>query len=102
MQAIGSGRFEGLIAWDPRKGDQVLIGDQVRLARDLAWQPTAWGMLIGSIVEVEATDDNPLRKRIIVATQLYPERLPTVTLKLQRAPDSDSGVRTAVEEGGGS
>ena len=97
LKSIGDGRFEGLIAWDPRSGDAIGIGDQVRLARDRAWQSTAWGMLIGTVAEVQSTDDNPLRKRVVVETLLYPERLPTVTLKLQ-APVTDSGeVRTAVE-----
>lgn len=97
LTAVGRGRFEGLVAWDPRAGAQVLPGDQVRLARDPAWQPTAWGMLVGTVVEIVTTDDNPLRKRIVVDTGLLPERLPTVTLKLPASGSDDSGLRTAVE-----
>jgi cell shape-determining protein MreC len=100
LKSIGGGRFEGLIAWDTRKGDAVTLGDQVRLARDRAWQPTAWGMLIGTVAEIQSTDENPLRKRIIVETLLYPERLPTVTLKLQAPSNASTDVRTAVEAEG--
>jgi cell shape-determining protein MreC len=101
LKSVGGGRFEGLIAWDPRQGDAIRLGDQVRLARDRAWQSTAWGMLIGTVVEIQSTDDNPLRKRVVVETMLYPERLPTVTLKLQAPASESNEVRTAVEEGGG-
>ena len=99
LKPIGGGLLQGLVARDPGQTAVVQPGQAVRLARDRAWQQTAWGMLIGTVVRVEASDETPLRERITVQRTILPERLPTVTLKIQ-PPAEGSGFRTVVEEGG--
>ena len=80
LQSIpGSSDFEGLVE---RRVD-VEVGAPVRLGMDQAWHQTAWGMLIGTVVQIDSVPSKPLRKRVVVRGATAPERLAAVTLKIQ-------------------
>ena len=79
----GTDDFEGLVE---RRVD-VEVGAPVRLGMDQAWHQTAWGMLIGTVVQIDSVPSKPLRKRVVVRVATAPERLAVVTLKIQNASD---------------
>ena len=99
MRPVGRGLMQGLVAREPGQSSNVQIGQPVRLARDPAWDDTAWGMQIGTVLGVEASEETPLRERITVLRTVLPERLLSVTLKL-KDPTDDSSPQAFEKEGG--
>ena len=99
LRPIGGGFLEGLVASEPGSGSPVQPGQPVRLARDPAWDDTAWGMLIGTVRSVENSEETPLRRRVVVQCTVMPERLLNVTLKIKDA-GMEAIRRTASEQGG--
>ncbi len=92
LEPIGGGHLVGLL----ERGSGVKVGDFVRLGADPAWQPTAWGMLLGRVVRIETMRQQPLRERIVVQRAVDPDRLPAVTLKLERQTDETPAARASV------
>ncbi len=99
LRPIGRGLMQGLVAREPGRPGLVEVGQPVRLARDPAWDDTAWGMLVGTVLSVESSEETPLRERITVQRTVLPERLLSVTLKLKDATN-ESSRQAVVEEGG--
>ena len=85
-----SNEFAGVL----ERGRGVTPGDIVRLGSDPAWHTTAWGMLIGTVDRVEDIPEQPLRERIVVRRDVQPNRLYSVTLKIEK----EAGVRASVSE----
>lgn len=95
LEPIGGGLLAGLL----ERGSGVRVGDLVRMGADPAWQSTAWGMLIGSVLRIEPTPQQPLRERIVVERAVDPDRLPLVTLKLERAASEGTTTQASVDGG---
>ena len=71
----------GLLVGEVDASKQVFEGDIARLA-DATWKSAAQGMRMGTVVSVRRSDKNPLRMHIEVKTEVDPDRLRQVTLKI--------------------
>jgi cell shape-determining protein MreC len=71
----------GILVGDIDASKKVFEGDIVRLA-DATWKPAAQGMRMGTVVAVRRSDKNPLRLRVEVKTNVDPDQLRQVTLKI--------------------
>lgn len=71
----------GLLVGEIDALKQVAEGDIARLA-DPTWKAAAQGMRMGSVVAVRRSDKNPLRLQVEVRTEVEPDRLRQVTLKI--------------------
>jgi len=81
LTPIGGGRFSAEVA----AGAGVAVGDVVRLA-DPTWKRAAQGMRIGTVRVLRPLDENPLRLRVEVESDLEAVRAVGVVIKCEEAP----------------
>jgi len=88
LRPTGDGRFIGDVA----QQHPVQPGDVVRLF-DHAWPASAQAMIIGTVSDVRAKDDQPLRRIVVVEPRFRISELSDVTLIVedQRAVGSGGG-----------
>ena len=91
-------RADGAFTADVDRQVVVEHGDIARLS-DTRWPSAAQAMVIGRVEAVEAIEEQPLRRRIVVRPMYRAHELSSVTLKIESDDGADGS--TAAGEGGG-
>ena len=81
---------KGALVGDLERDMVVTPGDVVRLA-DSTWPDGAQGMIVGFVESVEPKDLQPLLSSVTVRPRYHPQRLASVTLKIERRAGGTGG-----------
>jgi hypothetical protein len=88
LQLVADGR--GTLVGDLDRNLVVQADDVVRLS-DPAWPDSAQGMMLGRVMSVEPKDLQPLLNQITVRPRFHPQRVASVTLKIERLAAGEEG-----------